>query len=611
MARWTQCLPLAAGAALAAAALAVPDPERWEPGARLALAALALGAGALVPTRATGAANGPPTGLTLGAATPSLAAAPLLALGAALDADALADAPLRAALALALIAALGAAARRPLEGARGAAALALLGAFVVLPLAVAVIGAHGSPSGGAPPAALVELARWSPLHALYHLPTLPLGPGGGRALAGAALALLVAAGAQAPGARGTAALVGLAAALWGAPEAAAHSRPARTLAASEVGQRAEVGAVWLELEGPLRAPVLHAPRARALGLPDFELQLAVDLAPGERRRLLAPVFLVAADVAEALGAPRVPELCLRDGGAAVRAAPGAADSAAGAPFPRVRPPAPGGPRPAPAAAVAAALAPLPLTLLAACAAGRRRRALALAALCLAAVGGGGAVALVRLAGGAEVRARALVLWAPKEARAAEAADPGGAARVDVYGPQAELPAGEVEVAARRLWLDLSEVAGLGGAPVVFVCGASGLSGSSGVPGAADMSGVFGAAAWRWSLRAPRGSWVALTPFDPGARLLRPEVNTWGALLDVKVRGADGVWRAHGDWPLGAGLGAARAAAPDSPAATAPPGWLAAGLPQGQPALAARLAGGAFAGPGAPAGAEVWLRVLGP
>ncbi len=590
MARLTACLPLATGAALAALALALRDPERWEPGARLALAGLALGAGALVPTAAAG-----------GCAA-ALVAAPLLALGAALEADAVAEVPLRAALALALIAGLGAAAGRiartggdRLGTVRRALALALLAAFVALPLAAAVVEAHGqaAPNGGAigpvaAPVWLAELARWSPLAALYHLPTLPLAPGGARALAGAALALLVAFGARPP--RAPLALAGAAALFGSAPAARADDPPSARTAFS---------LVWVDVAGPAAGVTLHAPNAATLGLPEFTLRLEVDLAAGERRSVLAPVPLVAADIAAALGAPRVPELAVLAGPAEALVAVGPA-SEGDYPFPRVRPPAPGGPRPVPSLALAAALAPLPLALAAALALGaaaaRRRWAVAGAALLLTAVGAGGAVALARRGAEGATAARGLVLWTPPDGAGA-ALDPelgALAERIDVYGRRAELaPPVDDGGPARRLWLDLADVAGLGGEPVALGVGPDG----------------------RWTLQAPRGAWVAATPFEPGARLLRPEVNTWGALREVALRGADGVWSARGDWVLGAALPAApngprAGSGPGSASISGPPGWLLAGLPQGVEVLTARLAPGAYAGPGAPAGAELWLRVVG-
>ena len=110
----------------------------------------------------------------------------------------------------------------------------------------------------------------------------------------------------------------------------------------------------------------------------------------------------------------------------------------------------------------------------------------------------------------------------------------------------------------------------------------------------------------WWLSAPRGAWVVERTFPVGLRLLQPEVNTFGDLAEVYVRDAAGAWTAHGPWARGAPLPAAGPAAgatsgsnPAPAAGNAPPGWLAAGLPQGVRVLVARLGAGAFLGPDTP------------
>jgi len=174
---------LAAGWSLAVLALALPDPGRWEPGARLALAALALGAGAALPLGGAGGLRA------------LLVALPPLALGASLEQAAVAGAPWRAGLALAWIGLVGFAAGRcgraiGRSGALVATCCALAGC-IGAPLLAAVLAAHGQ--GGAPPA-LVELARWSPLTALYGLARLDPVADGGRAFVGALLVAALASG---------------------------------------------------------------------------------------------------------------------------------------------------------------------------------------------------------------------------------------------------------------------------------------------------------------------------------------------------------------------------------------------------------------------------------
>lgn len=191
---WLGVSGLALGWGVAVLALGLPDPGRWEPGARLALAALALGAGASLPLAGAGGLRA------------MLVALPPLALGASLEHAAVVAAPWRAGLALGLIGCLGFAAGRGAraEGRGGANTVALgaLGLCVAVPLLTAVLHAHGD-SGA--PAALVELARWSPLTGLYRLAELDFVRDGGRALVGALLVATLAAGARRRGAREVAA----------------------------------------------------------------------------------------------------------------------------------------------------------------------------------------------------------------------------------------------------------------------------------------------------------------------------------------------------------------------------------------------------------------------
>lgn len=65
-------------------------------------------------------------------------------------------------------------------------------------------------------------------------------------------------------------------------------------------------------------------------------------------------------------------------------------------------------------------------------------------------------------------------------------------------------------------------------------------------------------------------------FDPGLRLLRPAVNTFGHFASAWSRTADGLWTGHGSWPLGQPL-------PDPEMANFdddPPAWCGSALPQG-------------------------------
>jgi hypothetical protein len=108
----------------------------------------------------------------------------------------------------------------------------------------------------------------------------------------------------------------------------------------------------------------------------------------------------------------------------------------------------------------------------------------------------------------------------------------------------------------------------------------------------------------WTARARGARLHALAPLAPGTRSLAPELNTWGPLDAVWVRAAQGTWTVHGPWALGAPL-------PTGAAGPGPPGWLAAGLPQGRRALVARLARDTWCGPLPPGGApeRAWLRYV--
>lgn len=86
-------------------------------------------------------------------------------------------------------------------------------------------------------------------------------------------------------------------------------------------------------------------------------------------------------------------------------------------------------------------------------------------------------------------------------------------------------------------------------------------------------------------------------FDPGLRLLRPEVNTLVPLEQVWTRQGPGeAWAAAGSWPLGESLPAG------AEGAEGPPGWALSGLPMGEPVLVGRVA------PGAPLGTDLLAEV---
>ncbi len=104
-------------------------------------------------------------------------------------------------------------------------------------------------------------------------------------------------------------------------------------------------------------------------------------------------------------------------------------------------------------------------------------------------------------------------------------------------------------------------------------------------GALVFEASLAAGAPRWSVRAP-GALLHLLERrapDPDAR---PGRNPFGELAEAWVRDAAGTWSALGRWPRGTPRPAPGAAGRGTPA---PPGWLAAGLPQGVGVLVGRLA----------------------
>lgn len=92
--------------------------------------------------------------------------------------------------------------------------------------------------------------------------------------------------------------------------------------------------------------------------------------------------------------------------------------------------------------------------------------------------------------------------------------------------------------------------------------------------------------WRVSLAdgrreasSPQGRFYRLDLADAAERRITREENGWGPLAEVWTR-FDGEWAARGAWSPGSPLPAAASRG-------APPGWLAAGLPQGVDVLLAR------------------------
>jgi hypothetical protein len=84
----------------------------------------------------------------------------------------------------------------------------------------------------------------------------------------------------------------------------------------------------------------------------------------------------------------------------------------------------------------------------------------------------------------------------------------------------------------------------------------------------------------WEIAAEGAILYRLTSFERGERAFSRAENRWADLEETWVR-EEGNWSARGAWLLGRALPAALSAAP-------PPGWLAAGLPQGTGILLGRL-----------------------
>lgn len=92
--------------------------------------------------------------------------------------------------------------------------------------------------------------------------------------------------------------------------------------------------------------------------------------------------------------------------------------------------------------------------------------------------------------------------------------------------------------------------------------------------------------WRVSLTdggrkasSPNARFYRLDLIELGARQIVRDTNEWGSLSEVWTR-FDGEWEARGAWNPGSAL-------PVGDSRDAPPGWLAAGLPQGVDVLLAR------------------------
>lgn len=107
------------------------------------------------------------------------------------------------------------------------------------------------------------------------------------------------------------------------------------------------------------------------------------------------------------------------------------------------------------------------------------------------------------------------------------------------------------------------------------------------------------------IEVPPGVRLALS--QPVSRILgevRPELQAFGSLAQVWTRGPGGQasWNRRGPWGLGESF-------PDPIPGPAPPGWLAAGLPQGRGVLLGQIApGGPGTGDDVPD--SVWVRLVG-
>ncbi len=106
----------------------------------------------------------------------------------------------------------------------------------------------------------------------------------------------------------------------------------------------------------------------------------------------------------------------------------------------------------------------------------------------------------------------------------------------------------------------------------------------------------------------------VAPFDPGLRLLMPEVNTLGAFGAAWVRSPDGRWSGGGPWAVGAAWAGGGATASE------PPAWVGAALPMGVSVFVGRLEaaaarsldlplGGAAQGQAAGPEPAAWVRLL--
>lgn len=112
----------------------------------------------------------------------------------------------------------------------------------------------------------------------------------------------------------------------------------------------------------------------------------------------------------------------------------------------------------------------------------------------------------------------------------------------------------------------------------------------------------------WRAHLTGGRLWRLVPLDPGGRALTPGANRWGDLAETWTRGAQGGWHARGPWSRGAPLPPPAGGSSGS----GPPGWLAAGLPQGVGVLVARAGPRTWGGEDGvePPPAVVWVRLVG-
>jgi hypothetical protein len=155
-------------------------------------------------------------------------------------------------------------------------------------------------------------------------------------------------------------------------------------------------------------------------------------------------------------------------------------------------------------------------------------------------------------------------------------------RVDAAFARIEVPA---DVGAFELWVEPAGAPVFWRVPLDWSWGGSSGGSSSGTGGTA-----------RAEVASPGARLFLVSTLPGGAALFSRERNQDAALDRAWLR-EEGTWTWRGPWPLSAALTAALPrAGPD----TAPPSWLASGLPQGVAVLVGRVAGSG----------NTWMRIAG-